>query len=182
MAVQVDARQLNGVLDRLNTTGCIVTTEFEGRRDGCYISYIVPSSMDPPRLMVHTSHMNLTHELIERSGVLAVHPVARGQEAWVKHFGQQTGRDVDKFASVASRPGVTGSPILVEAFGYIEGRVLDSMVCGDHTARLVEPLAAALRDSSAVPLTIFELFARGLVTPNTQFGNPWPAFVPQGPQ
>jgi len=152
--------------------------QFDGRRDGCYISYIAPSSMDPPRLMVLTSHTNLTHDLIEQSGVLAVHPVARGQEAWMEHFGHQTGREVDKFASVAWRPGVTGAPILEQAFGYIEGRVLSSMVCGDHTARLIEPLAAALRDDAAVPLTIFELFARGLVTPNAQLGNPWPAFAP----
>lgn len=93
-------------------------------------------------------------------------------------FGHTTGREVDKFASVSWKPGLTGSPILDGALGYIEGRVLESMVCGDHTARLVEPLAAALRDPEAVPLTIFELFARGLVTPSAKLGDPWPAFEP----
>jgi flavin reductase (DIM6/NTAB) family NADH-FMN oxidoreductase RutF len=173
----LDERQLNGVLDRLNTTGCIVTTAFAGGRDGCYVSYIAPSSMDPPRLMVLTSHVNLTHDLIQTCGILAVHPVARGQEAWIEHFGRQTGRDVDKFADIAWHPGVTGAPILDQAIGYVEGRVIDSMVCGDHTARLVEPIVASLRDPSAVPLTIFELFARGLVVPNGHLGNPWPAFA-----
>lgn len=178
MTALLDRRQLKGVLDRLNTTGCIVTTEFEGRRDGCYVSFIAPCSMDPPRLMVLTSHVNLTHELVERSGVLAVHLVARGQEAWMDHFGHQTGRDVDKFAAVAWRAGATGSPILDDAIGYVEGRVLDSLNCGDHTAQLVEPVVACLRDPSAVPLTIFELFARGLLTPAAQPGEPWAAFRP----
>jgi flavin reductase (DIM6/NTAB) family NADH-FMN oxidoreductase RutF len=179
MVTRIDERQLNGLLDRLNTTGCIVTTEYQGRRDGCYISYIAPCSMDPPRLMVLTSHENLTHDLIEQSGVLAVHPVVRGQERWMEHFGHQTGRDVDKLASIAWHPGITGAPILDEAIGYIEGRVFQSMVCGDHTARLVEPLAAELRDQHAVPLTIFELLARGLVTPHAGLGNPWKAFLPR---
>jgi flavin reductase (DIM6/NTAB) family NADH-FMN oxidoreductase RutF len=176
MTEQLDNRQLAAVLDRLNTTGCVVTTEFQGSRDGCYITYIAPASMDPWRLMVLTSHVNLTHELVERSGVMAIHPLARGQESWVEHFGHQTGRDVDKFASVAWHTGITGAPLLDGAAGYIEGRVLDSMVCGDHTARLVQPVAARLLVSEAVPLTTFELFARGLVTPAGGLGNPWPAF------
>ena len=179
MTAPLDERQLNAVLDRLNTTGCIVTTAFEGRHDGCYVSFIAPCSMEPPRLLVLTSHENLTHELIDRSTVLAVHPVARGQEQWLEHFGYLTGREVDKLASIPWHAGVTGSPILDDALGYVEGRVIDSMVCGDHTARLVEPLAASLHDPAAVPLTIFELFARGLVTPSAQLGNPWPAFAPR---
>lgn len=169
----LDHRQLHGVLDRLNTTGCIVTSEFRGRRDGCYVSFITPCSIHPPRVLVLTSHENLTHELVEQSGVLALHPVARGQEQWVELFGKTTGREVDKFASLIWKPGQTGVPILGAALGYIEGHVLDSMLCGDHTAHLVEPVAAALRDLDAVPLTIFELFARGLVTPSARLGNPW---------
>ena len=147
---------------RLNTTGCVLTSAHEGRADGCFIGFVAPCSMAPTRLMVFTSHENLTHELIERSGVLAVHPVARGQEFWVRHFGFQTGRDVDKLAGVRWRPGVTGAPILLDAIGYLEGRVIESLVCGDHTARLVEPVAAELRDGDATPLTMFEVLAWGL--------------------
>ena len=169
----LDTRQLHGVLDRLNTTGCIVTTAFGGRCDGCFISFVTQCSIDPPRLLALTSHENLTHELIEQSHVLALHPVGRGQEDWMELFGERSGRDVDKFARVAWTPGVTGAPLLSDALGYVEGRVLRSMDCGDHTARLVEPLAAALRDPDAVPLTVFDLFARGLLAPSAKLGSPW---------
>lgn len=174
----VDEQQLRALIDRLNTTGCIVTSAFEGQRDGCFVSYIAPCSIEPPRLLVLTSHETLTHELIERSGVLAVHPVARGQETWMLLFGGSSGREVDKFASLVWQPGVAGAPILTDALGYIEGRVIGSMDCGDHTARLVEPVAAALLVPDAVPLTTFELFARGLLSPSTALGNPWPVFEP----
>jgi flavin reductase (DIM6/NTAB) family NADH-FMN oxidoreductase RutF len=171
--MMLDLRQLHGVLDRLNTTGCVITTAFEGRRDGCFVSFVTQCSMHPPRLLALTSHENLTHELIERSGILALHPVGRGQEDWMELFGEQSGREVDKLAQVAWTPGVTGAPLLDGALGYVEGRVLGSMDCGDHTARLVEPVAAALRDPNAVPLTVFELFARGLLHPSARLGNPW---------
>jgi flavin reductase (DIM6/NTAB) family NADH-FMN oxidoreductase RutF len=176
----LDKKQLHGVLDRLNTTGCVVTSAFEGQRDGCYVSFIAPCSMDPARVLVLTSHENLTHELVEVSHVLAIHPVARGQEGWMELFGQTTGREVDKLAQVRWTPGVTGAPILNDALGYVEGHVLDSMVCGDHTARLVEPVAALLRDPEAVPLTIFELFAHGLIEPSARLGNPWNEAVGSG--
>jgi flavin reductase (DIM6/NTAB) family NADH-FMN oxidoreductase RutF len=118
-------------------------------------------------MLVLTSHENLTHELVERSGVLAVHPLARGQEEWVRHFAFQSGRTVDKFAGLAWQPGETGAPLLADAVGWLEGRVLDSMDCGDHTARLVDPLAAALHDPDAVPLRAAEIYALGLGDPRS---------------
>jgi flavin reductase (DIM6/NTAB) family NADH-FMN oxidoreductase RutF len=157
------------LFDRLDTTACVVTTAHAGRPAGCLVTYVTPASVTAarPRLVVLTSHENLTHELVERSGVLAVHPLARGQEEWVRHFGFQSGRTVDKFAGLAWQPGETGAPLLADAVGWLEGRVLDSMDCGDHTARLVDPLAAALHDPDAVPLRAAEIYALGLGDPRS---------------
>ena len=41
-------------------------------------------------------------------------------------------------------------------------RVLASLGCGDHTARLVEPIAAGLHQPDAEPLTMLEVLAKGL--------------------
>jgi flavin reductase (DIM6/NTAB) family NADH-FMN oxidoreductase RutF len=175
----MDEAVLMALIERLATTGCVVTSAHKGRHDGCFISYIAPCSMSPFRLLVMTSHETLTNQLVEQSRVVAVHPIARGQENLVLLFGRTSGRQEDKFASLTWRPGQTGAPILSGGLGYIEGRVIDSMDCGDHTARLVEPVFVELRDSNAVPLTTFELFATGLVAPSSALGNPWGAFRPR---
>ena len=78
MNANLDARQLSALLDRLDTTGCIVTSAHAGQVDGCFVSFVGPCSIHPKRLLVLTSHENLTHELVEHSGVLAVHPGAAG--------------------------------------------------------------------------------------------------------
>ena len=163
------------LLDRLDTTVCVLTTAWEGRPAGCIVTYVTPASITAarPRLVVLTSHENLTHELIDMSGVLALHPVARGQEAWVSHFGFRSGRDADKFADLAWEPGDTGAPLLADALGYVEGRVLDAMDCGDHTARLVEPLAGLLRDPDAVPLRAAEVYVGGIDEPRSPSVFPW---------
>jgi flavin reductase (DIM6/NTAB) family NADH-FMN oxidoreductase RutF len=44
----------------------------------------------------------------------------------------------------------------------IEGRVINSIDCGNHVAQLVEPVAAELRDPQATPLSVLEIFARDL--------------------
>lgn len=119
----------------------------------------------PPRLLVLTGKETLTHQLVTSSRTLALHLVARGQEEWIRHFGFQTGREVDKFSSLRWRPGLTGAPVLYEAVGHIEGRVLDSMDCGDHVAHLVEPVAGQLLAPEAIPLTMFEVFTQGLRNP-----------------
>jgi flavin reductase (DIM6/NTAB) family NADH-FMN oxidoreductase RutF len=172
-----DTQELGAVLDRLTTTGCVVTTIHDGRRDGCFVGFVAPCSLHPLRLLVCTSHENLTHALIERSGVLAVHIVGREQAEWVTHFGEQSGRETDKLAGLAWHDGVTGVPILDEALGWIEGRVIASLDCGDHTARLVEPVAAHLCDREVVPLTTFEVLARGLKPPHVPPPFPWCGFA-----
>lgn len=127
--------ELNAVLDRLDTVACVVASVGP---TGCLVISVTPCTIHPPQLMVFTSHENLTHEAVERSGVLAVHPLGRGQ-AWVEQFGLRSGRTEDKFASVEWEPGETGAPILSDALGFVEGPVAASLECGDHTARLVEP-------------------------------------------
>jgi flavin reductase (DIM6/NTAB) family NADH-FMN oxidoreductase RutF len=163
------------LLDRLDTTACVVTAAQEGRPAGCIVTYLTAASIMAarPRLLVLTSHENLTHELVALSNVLAIHPVARGQEDWVRHFGFQSGRDADKFDGLAWEPEVTGAPLLAGALGYVEGRVLASLDCGDHTARLVEPVAAQLRDADAVPLRMSEIYGSGLDDPRSASVFPW---------
>ena len=172
----LDRRQLDALMDRLNNTACVVTTAYKGQLAGCFVTFVTGCSLEPPRLLVLTSHENLTHELVKRSGVMTVHLVPRGREEWIRHFGYQSGRDVDKFANLDWEAGVTGSPILPDALGHVEGRVLNSMDCGDHTARLLEPVVARLRDFDVVPLTTFEILARGLEEPRVPPAGPWTGY------
>jgi flavin reductase (DIM6/NTAB) family NADH-FMN oxidoreductase RutF len=160
-----DLADLDAVLDRFDTTGCVVTTAHGGVRDGCFVSFVAPASIEPKRLLVLTSHENLTHDLVSASGIVAVHVLGAGNTDWVHLFGRTTGREVDKLAGLRWRTGVTGAPLLEDAVAWVEGRVLTSLDCGDHTARLVEPLSAVLNDSTAPPLMVASLFQRGVIAP-----------------
>jgi flavin reductase (DIM6/NTAB) family NADH-FMN oxidoreductase RutF len=159
---------LRAFLDRLDSTACILTTVWEGRRAACLATYVVAAGLRNQRVLALTSHENLTHELVDRSGVLAVHVVGADQADWVARFGFQSSRNVDKLDGVRWREGETGCALLLDALAYVEGPVVASLDCGDHTARLVEPLAGALLRPDAEPLTMLEIVRRGLDGPRVE--------------
>lgn len=164
----MSADAVRAVLDRLDSSGCVLTTAHDGRRSACFATYVIAAGLRNQRVLVLTSHENLTHELVERSGVLAVHLVPREREDWVERFGFRSSRYVDKLAGLEWREGMTGVPILAAALGYLEGRVIGSLDCGDHTARLVEPVAGDLLLPDAEPLTMFDILRGGLDQPRVE--------------
>jgi flavin reductase (DIM6/NTAB) family NADH-FMN oxidoreductase RutF len=130
------------VLDGLVTSGCVVTTHARGVNVGSFVTSVIGCNLRRPRVLVATWRGSLTHELIGDAGVLAVHILGPEHAALVDRFGRQSGRDVDKFEGLAWRRGETGVPVLLDCLGHVEGRVVRTMDCGDHVARLVEPVTA----------------------------------------
>lgn len=148
------------VLQRLSGAS-IVTTSHGDRLAGCYVGFLGGCSNDPPRMLVCMgSTGGYTAELIRASKVLAVHLICEGQEEWFDRYALQSSRTVDKFEGLGWDRGETGSPILRDAIGYVEGRVIGSLDCGDHDAHLVDPVNAELRKPDVRPLTGLELLAR----------------------
>lgn len=118
----------------------IVTAAHAGQLSGqvaisCISASIVPGR---PRLLASLWKLNYTHDLVALSGVLALHTLRRRQTDLVKHFGLQSGRQVDKFAGLDWRPGAGGAPILSDCHGWVEGRVVNALDGGDMTTYLVD--------------------------------------------
>jgi flavin reductase (DIM6/NTAB) family NADH-FMN oxidoreductase RutF len=57
-------------------------------------------------------------------------------------LGGRSGRDGDKLGGFRTKVGVTGSPILLDALTYVEGRVVASMDTGESTVYVADVVAA----------------------------------------
>jgi flavin reductase (DIM6/NTAB) family NADH-FMN oxidoreductase RutF len=109
---------------------------------------------EAPRAMIGLSKYNLTHDLVMRSGVFAMHLLAadppeslEASLSIIMALGATSGRDGDKLTALATKEGVTGSPILTDALAYVEGRVVNSMDCDENTVFLADVVASErLRD------------------------------------
>jgi flavin reductase (DIM6/NTAB) family NADH-FMN oxidoreductase RutF len=109
-------------------------------RSGCLVGFVTQCSIEPVRWIVCISEANHTARPAFDGDVLVVHLLRETDIALARLFGEETGDEVDKFASVAWHPGPHGVPV-VDALDWFAGRVVARHDVGDHVAILVEPFA-----------------------------------------
>jgi flavin reductase (DIM6/NTAB) family NADH-FMN oxidoreductase RutF len=120
----------------------IVVTAYDGRqRSGCLVGFHTQVSMDPRRWLACISKVNHTHRVALGADILIVHFLHADQLDLAVLFGAQTDDRLDKFARCLWRPGPDGCPLLAEC-DWIAGRVIQRIDAGDHTAHVLDIVAA----------------------------------------
>ena len=77
-------------------------TAKEDQDNGCIINTCVQVANDPTRIAISCQSENLTKEMIERTGVFNVSVLTEDVPfETIRHFGMQTGREVNKLDSWA---------------------------------------------------------------------------------
>ncbi len=80
--------------------GLFVVTAKDGDKDnGCISNTAIQVALGPDRMAISLQNNSLTKEMVEKTGLLNVCVLTDDAPFDViKHFGMQSGRDVDKFA------------------------------------------------------------------------------------
>lgn len=135
--------------------GLYVVSSIDGERmNGQVCNTLFQITSDPPRFAIGINHRNLTHEFIAASGVFAASILGTGDHRLVRRFGYRSGRDFDKLKGLAIRRGRTGCPVLEEALGYIECKIIPEKTvdAGTHSIFVGEVVGGGiLRDGD--PMT-----------------------------
>src|SRR3990172_6982575 len=131
------------ILRHLTLPVVAITTSAGGSRNGMIVNSAQRASLVPTlaRVSMYISKPNYTHDLLYRSGVFGLHLLRRDQWDLIWHLGLQSGRDVDKLATVATRIGETGCPLLADCAAGFECRVINTMDAGAATFFLGEVVA-----------------------------------------
>ncbi len=136
--------------------GLFVCTAVKGdKKNGCIINTAMQLASEPNRISVAVNKANLTHDMIKETGVCNVSVLS--QEAsfdTFKHFGFQSGRDVDKFAGFSGGSGAqtiegtsigyeiaeNGVPFITSGTNaYFSLKVEQQIDLGSHTLFICEP-------------------------------------------
>ncbi len=105
----------------------IVSAAAQGKASGCVINTLVQVTAEPVRLSVAVSKENLTCELMERSGRFAAAALdQRADLPYIGRFGFRSGRDLDKFADIATGKDGAGIPYPLDA------------VCARYSCKIVQ--------------------------------------------
>lgn len=132
----------------------VLTSAFEGRESGCIINTGIQVTSEPNRISIAVNQGNFTKELVEKSGKfnLSVLSEAVSFETF-RHFGFQSGRDVDKFAAYsACRRSANGLYYITEgANAYISATVEQTVDLGTHMLFIaaVDDMEVLSQDPSA---------------------------------
>ncbi|EIV91873.1 flavin reductase family protein [Frankia sp. QA3] len=147
----LDLKAAASTLNGLRPFPVAVTTILNGRANGLMSLSAGAASIVPeaPRVTISLTKYNLTHDLVLESGVFAMHLLAATPEEQfaisldiLMGLGGSSGRDGDKISKFRTKPGVTGTPILLDALSYVEGRVVHSLDIDESTLFVADVVAA----------------------------------------
>ncbi len=114
----------------------VLTTEYEGKVNGCITNTAIQVANDPTRISVAVNKANLTQELIAASKKFNISILGTDADFELfKHFGFQSGRDVDKFADFTDCAlASNGLPYITRGTNaYMCCDVVESHDLGSHT-------------------------------------------------
>ena len=128
--------------------GLFVLTAKDGVRDnGCIINTVSEVASDPLTISFAVNKANYTHDMIMKSRMFNVSIIDdEAKFDMFKHFGFQSGRDTDKFATIDYMKRADNGIYYIDNHtnGYISGWVFDTVDLGSHTlflAKVVDAVA-----------------------------------------
>ena len=134
---------------RLTNGVYVIGVSHNGRSNAFTAAWLTQVSFDPLLLSLSVNPEHFSYQLLRESGVFAVSILKKGQLDVARHFGCRSGESSDKLAGVRWRPGRLGAPVLLDAAGYLECRVVGGMPTGDHEVVVARVANGELLDPEA---------------------------------
>lgn len=127
--------------------GLFVLTAKEGDKDnGCIINTVTQVANTPTRISIAVNKNNYTHDMVKRTGEFNISILTESTEFdTFKHFGFQSGRDVDKAVGIEFSRSENGIIYLTKnTNAFMSCKVIESMDVGSHTLFVADLVDAAV--------------------------------------
>lgn len=124
------------VMQKLSYGLFVLTAKDADKDNGCIINTAVQVTSEPNRITIAVNKGNYTHDMVKKTGVFNVSILSESAKFdTFKHFGFQSGRDVDKAVGITFKRSANGVIYLdsAEVNAYISGKVIESIDLGTHT-------------------------------------------------
>ena len=113
----------------------VLTARQDGKDNGCIINTCGQVTDSPLQIQISVNKQNLTHDMVLATGVFNISILSQEATFWVfQHYGFQSGRDVDKFATLPDVRMENGVRYVLGCTNaVISAKVVQSVDCGTHT-------------------------------------------------
>jgi rubredoxin/flavin reductase (DIM6/NTAB) family NADH-FMN oxidoreductase RutF len=152
------------------TYGLYVVSSFKGSKiNGQIANTVMQICSDPLVITAVINRNNLTHEFISASKIFTSSILAKDTPLkFIGGFGFKSGRDIDKFADIKYKTGITGAPIVLDnTLAILEAKVVNQIDAYTHTIFLGEVVnAEILKEGEPLTYAYYQHVKRG-TTPKT---------------
>lgn len=142
------------------TYGLFILTSREGDKDnGCIVNTVSQVTTEPNRIVVAVNKKNYTHDMIVRTGVFNVSVLTENSKFdTYKHWGFQSGADVDKTEAITYKRAENGVIYMAEETNaYLCAEVVSATDLGTHTLFLADVTdGAVLSEDSSVTYSYYQ--------------------------
>lgn len=144
----------NKALYRLSYGVFVLSTKSGEKVNGCITNTCMQVANSPVRIAISVLNTNYTCDLIKESGVFALSLLDESCTfETIRHFGFQSGRNVNKFEDMTLPEDLNGIPYLGwQCCAVISGKVVEQQDLGSHTLFIAEVVDAKVLSEKA-PLT-----------------------------
>lgn len=134
----VDPLEFRSIIGHFATGVTVITTAARDRLQGMTANAVTSLSLDPVMVLVCVDKATHTHGILEESGVFAVNILGEHQEDVSRLFAKRAEPEIGTLRGQQYELGETGAPLLADCLAFLECRVKDVLVGGDHSIFLGE--------------------------------------------
>lgn len=132
-------------LGRITSGVYVLTATQDGANAAMLASWVMQAGFEPPCVSIAIARGRPIIDFIRRSGRFAVSIVAEHDKTLMKRFARGFKEGEDPFAGVETSQSPSGVPILNDALGWLEAKLINAFEYNaDHEILIGEVTAGAL--------------------------------------
>ena len=134
-----------------------VTVAHNGEEHGMTANWLTQAAFEPPMVVVAVENSSKTIGMIRDARHFAINVFQQGQRELAGKLGRSSDQTPQKLKGIRTKPApAAGTPVLADALGWVECRLVATLPAGDHTLVLGEVVAAGVEHEGAPALTLQE--------------------------
>lgn len=123
----------------------VVTVAHGGEEHGMTANWLTQAAFEPPMIAVAVENTSKTIGMIRDSHHFAVNVLQKGQRDLAGKLGRSSQQAPQKLKGIKTKPAPgANTPVLADALGWVECRLVTTLPAGDHTLVLGEVIEAGV--------------------------------------
>lgn len=150
---------MSKALNKISYGLFVITSSINQKANGCIVNTVMQVTSSPNRISVAVNKDNYTNEILQKTDEFNVSVISeKGNFDLFKHFGFQSGKNVDKFDGFSDyKIGNNNIPYITKGTNaVIQAKIIERTDVGTHTLFIADVIDSFLLDET--PSATYEYY------------------------